>query len=82
VSRRRFRIRLARRRDRRKYTAAEVSLNGKRVKTVSRSRITADINLTGLPSGRFTVQIVATLDNGSRVKARRRYRTCVPRKRA
>jgi hypothetical protein len=45
------------------------------------ARITAAIDLRGLPRGTVTVRIVATLDDGRRVEARRTYRTCVPRRR-
>jgi hypothetical protein len=53
-----------------------VKVRGKRAKTVKRSRITALVNLTGLPQGRFTVSITATASDGRTVTGRRSYHTC------
>lgn len=75
VSRRRLRIRLVRP----KTTAlvsAVVLVNGKAVKTVKRARITAPIDLVGLPKGRFTVKLKATTADGRTVTGTRKYRTC------
>jgi hypothetical protein len=79
VSRRRFRIRLrAPRGD--KLRRAEVRVNGKRVRVVRGRRLTAPVDLRGLPRGRFKVEIrVATL-SGRRLRGTRRYRTCVPKR--
>ena len=74
VSRRSLRIRLVRP----KTTAlvsAVVLVNGKRVKTVKGTRITAPVDLKGLPKGRFTVKITATTADGRTVSGVRRYRT-------
>jgi hypothetical protein len=54
-----------------------VKLRGKRVKTVKRSRITAPIDLTGLPKGRFVVSITARTSDGRSVTGTRTYHTCV-----
>jgi len=59
-----------------------VRLNGKRVATRRGKRVTAPINLRGLPKGRFKVRITVKLADGRTVNGTRRYRTCTPRKRS
>jgi hypothetical protein len=78
TSRRSFTIRL-RQRKRDPLVSAVVRVNGKKVKTVKRSRITAPVRLTGLPKGRFTVRITAKTRSGKTVSGARRYKTCVPK---
>ena len=80
VSRRAFRIRLrvpkgvaAKR--------ATVLVNGKQVLVVTGKRLTAPVDLKGLPKGRFTVQITLKTTDGRSVREQRRYRTCTPRRR-
>jgi hypothetical protein len=51
------------------------------VQTRSRARITAPINLRGLPRGRYTVKITARTVLGRTISGSRRYRTCAPRRR-
>jgi hypothetical protein len=80
VSRRSFTIRI-RRLAGITWVRAVVIVNGKRVKTVKRSRITAAVNLTGLPKGRFTVSITATATDGRTVTGQRRYHTCAAKRR-
>jgi hypothetical protein len=75
VSRRKFSIRI-RRLPGITFVRAVVIVNGKRVKTVKRSRITARVKLAGLPKGRFTVSITATTSDGRTVTGKRRYHTC------
>lgn len=75
VSRRSFRIRIRQRRGR-KYVSALVFLNGRRVITRRGSRVTARIDLRGLPRGRFTVRIVVLTTRGETITGTRRYRTC------
>jgi PKD repeat protein len=75
VSRRRLTIRLVRPKDT-ALVSAVVLVNGKSVKAVRRARITAPINLVGLPKGRFTVKITATAADGRTITGSRRYRTC------
>jgi hypothetical protein len=58
-----------------------VRLNGTRVKTVKGKRVTAGIDLRGLPKGRFTVAISVKLTNGRTLTSKRRYRTCAPKRR-
>jgi hypothetical protein len=79
VSRRRFRIRLRTPRGTR-IVRATVKLNGKRFKTVKGRRLTAAVDLRGLPKGRFKVAIEIRTADGRRVTATRRYRTCAPRR--
>ena len=79
-SRRNFRIRLRHPRGSR-IVAATVRVNGRRVATRRGRRVTAPVDLRGLPRGRYTVSITALLDNSRVVRGTRRYRTCVPRRR-
>lgn len=80
VSRRNFRIRLKQPKGF-KLKRATVALDGKRVATRSGARVTAPVDLRGLPKGRFTVKIAVTLDDGRVVRSTRTYRTCAPRRR-
>jgi len=59
---------------------ATVKLNGKRFKTVKGKRLTAAVDLRGLPKGRFKVAIEIRTADGRRVTATRRYRTCAPKR--
>ena len=54
-------------------------VNGKRVRVKRRG---SRVELSGLPTGRYTVRIVATRKSGRRVVVSRSYRTCVPSGRA
>ena len=80
VSRRNFRIRLKQPKG---FTlkSATVSVDGRRVATRSGRRVTAPVDLRGLPKGRFTVKIAVTLTDGRKVTSSRRYRTCAPKRR-
>ncbi len=80
VSRRKFRIRLRTPKGA-KLTKVTVSLNGKLIRTVKGKRITAKVDLRGLPKGRFKVKIQVTTADGRKVTGTRKYRTCVPKKR-
>ena len=75
VSRRVFRIRLRVPKGI-AVTSAEVRVNGKRVKTVKRARITAPVDLRNLPKGRFTVNVRIKLGDGRTISGTRKYRTC------
>jgi hypothetical protein len=79
VSRRSFRIRLVQPKG---TTIARVivKVNGKRVKTVKGKRVTARVDLRGLPKGRFSVVITVSTADGRTLKSTRRYRTCAPRR--
>lgn len=80
VSRRNFRIRL-RQPTGAKLTNATVKVNGKTVATRKGARVTAPVDLRGLPKGRFTVSITLKLADGRTVKGSRAYRTCAPKRR-
>jgi hypothetical protein len=80
LSRRAFTIRLREPRGDALATAS-VFVNGRRVQTRTGARITAPINLRGLPRGRYTVRITARTVLGRTITGTRRYRTCTPRRR-
>jgi hypothetical protein len=79
-SRRNFRIRL-REPKADPLVRAAVTVNGKRVRVVQGTRLTAPVDLRNLPKGRYTVKIVAKTASGRVVQGTRRYRTCVPKRR-
>ncbi len=78
VSRRSFRIRL---RVPKGVTAASatVLVNGRTASVVKGRRLTAPIDLRGLPKGRFTVKITLKTTDGRSVSSARHYRTCAPK---
>jgi len=80
LSKRSFRIRLKEPSGDALSTAA-VFVNGKRVAIRRGDRITAPINLRGLPKGRYTVKITAKTVLGKTISGSRRYRTCTKRRR-
>lgn len=61
--------------------SAEVFLDGKRIKVRTGKRLTAPINLKGLPKGRYTVKIVAKTVLGKTIQGKRKYRTCAKKRR-
>lgn len=75
VSRRKFRIRIRKRKNL-KYETAIVFVNKRRVKVVKGKRLTAPVDLRGLPKGRFTVQITVITTSGAIITGKRVYRTC------
>ena len=79
VSRRSFKIRL-RNPAQTTIARASVKVNGKQVATRSGARVTAPVNLKGLPKGRYTVKITVTLTDGRTITGTRRYRTCAPKR--
>lgn len=79
VSRRRFRIRLRSPKGAR-VVSATVKLRGRTVATRRGERITAPVDLRGLPKGRFAVSIRVVLDDGRVVTGTRTYRTCAPKR--
>lgn len=81
VSRRKFRIRLRSPKGA-KIASATVKLRGKTVATRKGKRVTAPIDLRGLPKGTFTVAITVVLTDGRVVTGSRTYRTCAPKKSA
>ncbi len=80
MSRRSFKIRLREPRGD-ALKSAEVFLNGKRIQVRTGKRLTAPINLKGLPKGRYTVKIVAKTVLGKTIQGKRKYRTCAKKRR-
>jgi len=81
VSRRTFRIRL-RQPQGVEIVKATVRVNGKQVKVVTGKRLTAPVDLRGLPKGSFTVEITLQTKAGQTITGKRRYKTCAPKVRA
>ncbi|MBJ7331207.1 MAG: hypothetical protein JHC95_15025, partial [Solirubrobacteraceae bacterium] len=79
VSRRKFRIRLRSPKGG-KIVRATVKLRGTTVATRVGKRVTAPIDLRGLPKGRFAVGIRITLADGQIVTGTRKYRTCAAKR--
>jgi hypothetical protein len=61
------------------YRAVSVFVNGRRVKVVKGTRISAPVNLRGLPKGLYTVRITVTTTTGRRITGTRSYHTCARR---
>ena len=61
-----------------KLTSATVFVDGGRSPCGAASKLTAPVNLKGLPKGRYSVRIVLVLASGKQVTGTRRYRTCTP----
>jgi plastocyanin len=64
--------------------SADVKVNGKAVEVVPRKidgrrRLTARVDLRGLPSGQYTVDITAKTSKGGTLHGQRLYRTCSKR---
>lgn len=78
LSRRSFKIKLKEPRGD-ALASATVFVNGKRVRVARGKRLTAPVNLKGLPKGRYTVRIIATTVRGKTIKGSRKYRTCTKR---
>lgn len=79
VSRRKFTIRL-RAPAGAKLASATVKVNGKRAAVFRGARLRSTVDLRGLPKGRFTVDIEVTTVDGRRVRGKRSYRTCTPKR--
>lgn len=61
---------------------ATVLVNGRRVRVVrGADRLSAGVDLRGLPKGRYTVTIRMITVSGKTITGKRRYRTCVPKRR-
>jgi hypothetical protein len=85
VSRRNFRIRI-KEKPNFEIALATVFVDGKRIKTLrqkifGRPRVTAQVDLRGLPKGTFKVKIVLVATDGRVITGTRKYRTCVPKRR-
>lgn len=62
--------------------SAKVTVNGRRVAVRKGERLTAPVDLKGLPRGRYTVRIVAKTVLGRTIKGKRVYRTCTKKRRS
>ena len=81
TSRRRFKIHVRNPRGQR-VVSAKVYVNAKRTRVIRQhGRLHAVVDLRKLRKGRYTVKIVALTSQGRQVVGKRRYRTCVPKKR-
>ena len=80
VSRRSFTIRLRHPKGA-QIGSATVKVNGKTVATRKGKRVTAPVNLQGLPKGTYKVSITVKLTDGRTVSGTRTYRTCVKKRR-
>lgn len=81
VSRRNFQIRLRSPKGA-KIASATVKVRGKTVAARKGKRVTAPIDLRGLPKGRFKVSITVTLADGRIITGSRTYRTCAAKKKS
>jgi hypothetical protein len=81
VSRRHFKIHL-RQPKALKVSAAVVRLGSKTIATRKGKRVTAPIDLRGLPKGTFVVRITLLFVDGRTFIGKRTYRTCAPKRRA
>jgi hypothetical protein len=78
ASRRHFPIRLRAPRGE-ELVKAQVFVNARQVRVIKGQRLTAPVDLRGLPKGRFEVKILVTTASGRQLIGKRRYRTCTPR---
>ena len=54
-------------------------VNNKRVKSLTGKKVTAPVDLRGLPKGQFTVKITVTTTSGKTLTQTRKYKTCAPK---
>ena len=59
-----------------RFRRATIFVNGKRVRRLRGPAVSAPIVLRHLPSGAFTLKVVATTTRGQRLVTRRRYEGC------
>jgi hypothetical protein len=57
-----------------------VFVNKRRAKVVKSQRLTAPVDLRGMPAGKFTVRIVVTTADGRKLSHSRKYRTCATKR--
>jgi len=86
VSRRKFRIRI-RQPGGIQIQTALVFLNGKKIRVLTRKvfqrkRKVANVNLRGLPRGKFKVRIVVLTSEGKTLRGTRTYRTCTKKRKS
>jgi hypothetical protein len=58
------------------YRQVSVYVNGHRVSVARGARVSAPVNLRGLPKGQYTVKIAVTTSSGRRITGTRTYHTC------
>jgi hypothetical protein len=80
LSRRNFRIHIRPKRGQR-LEQVIVFVNRRRVAVRRGRRVSAPVDLRGLPKGRYTVTITVITQAGDVLRGVRRYRTCTPRRR-
>ena len=80
VSRRRIRLKLRVPKGV-KVVSLRLAVPGRKTRTIKGRKLRQTITLAGLPKGRFTVTATATLADGRKVRDKRRYRTCTPKRR-
>jgi hypothetical protein len=61
------------------YRTVTVELNGRRLDVIRERRISADIDLRGLPKGLYTVRISVVTTTGRTISGARSYHTCAPK---
>jgi hypothetical protein len=59
-----------------------VYVNRRQVRVLAGRRLTAPVDLRGLPRGRFEVRIVARTTRGRTLSSARHYHTCTPKRKA
>jgi hypothetical protein len=62
------------------YREVAVEVNGRRVRVFGGRRRSAQVDLRGLPKGRYTVRITVTTSTGRRITGTRAYHTCAPKR--
>ncbi len=63
-----------------RIASATVFVNNKSVRVVKGKRVTAPVNLRGLPKGTFVVRIEITTTDGRSLKGSRTYHTCTKKR--
>jgi Abnormal spindle-like microcephaly-assoc'd, ASPM-SPD-2-Hydin len=61
----------------RTFTRVKILLHGKTLKTLKGKSIRAKISLRGLPRGRFTLEVRASVDDGTKYTNKKHYVTCI-----
>jgi hypothetical protein len=59
--------------------SAQVHVNGRRVRRVSRSELDRPVVLRRLPRGRYRVRVALRTATGAAIRGTRTYRTCAAR---
>jgi hypothetical protein len=61
------------------YRRVTVELNHRQLDVIRERRISADIDLRGLPKGLYTVKISVVTTTGQRISGTRAYDVCAPK---